>query len=68
MENGYPFEAVQEFTFEQLTEYLLKDKKADYGQLQFVLLETIGQPFVQKVELEQCREIDRQLRALLAEV
>ncbi|MGN7476472.1 3-dehydroquinate synthase [Solibacillus silvestris] len=68
IENGYPFEAVQEFTFEQLTEYLLKDKKADYGQLQFVLLETIGQPFVQKVELEQCREIDRQLRALLVEV
>lgn len=68
IENGYPFEAVQEFTFEQLTEYLLKDKKADYGQLQFVLLETIGQPFVQKVELEQCRETDRQLRALLAEV
>lgn len=68
MENGYPFEAVHEFTFDQLIEYLLKDKKADYGQLQFVLLETIGQPFVQKVELEQCREIDRQLRALLAEV
>lgn len=68
LENGYPFEAVHEFTFEQLTEYLLKDKKADYGQLQFVLLETIGQPFIQKVELAECEEIDQQLRTLLAEV
>ncbi|WP_339215737.1 3-dehydroquinate synthase [Solibacillus sp. FSL W8-0372] len=68
LENGYPFEAVHDFTFEQLTEYLLKDKKADYGQLQFVLLDTIGHPFVQKVELEKCEQIDQQLRALLAEV
>lgn len=68
LENGYPFKAVHEFTFEQLTEYLLKDKKADYGQLQFVLLETIGQPFVQKIELAECKEIDQQFRTLLAEV
>ena len=68
LENGYPFEAVHEFTFEQLTEYLMKDKKADYGQLQFVLLDTIGKPFVQKIELDECVEIDQQLRSLLAEV
>lgn len=67
-ENGYPFAAVHDFTFEQLTEYLMKDKKADYGQLQFVLLETIGKPFVQKVELAECKEIDEELRQLLAEV
>lgn len=68
LENGYPFEAVHEFTFEQLTEYLMKDKKADYGQLQFVLLDTIGKPFVQKIELAECAEIDQQLRNLLVEV
>lgn len=67
-ENGYPFDAVYDFTFEQLAEYLMKDKKADYGQLQFVLLETIGKPFVQKIELAECKEIDEQLRELLAEV
>jgi 3-dehydroquinate synthase len=67
-ENGYPFEAVHEFTFEQLTDYLMKDKKADYGQLQFVLLHTIGKPFMQKVTLTECQEIDQQLRTLLAEV
>ncbi|MEG0384628.1 MAG: 3-dehydroquinate synthase [Solibacillus sp.] len=68
IDSGYPFEAVQQFTFEQLTDYLLKDKKADYGVLQFVLLETVGKPFVQKIELEECEEIDKQLRQLLVEV
>lgn len=65
---GYPFDAVNQFTFDELTEYLLKDKKADYGILQFVLLEEVGKPFVQKIELAECREIDEQLRKLLAEV
>lgn len=68
LENGYPFEAVHDFTFEQLTEFLMKDKKAEYGELQFILLDTIGKPFVQKVELAECAEIDQQLRTLLAEV
>ena len=66
--SGYPFDAVNQFTFDELTEYLLKDKKADYGILQFVLLEEVGKPFVQKIELSECREIDEQLRKLLAEV
>lgn len=66
--SGYPFDAVNQFTFDELTEYLLKDKKADYGILQFVLLEEVGKPFVQKIELAECREIDEQLRKLLAEV
>lgn len=68
LENGYPFGAVHEFTFEQLTEYLMKDKKADYGQLQFVLLDTIGKPFIQIIELQECAQIDQQLRTLLGEV
>jgi 3-dehydroquinate synthase len=68
LENGYPFEAVHEYSFKQLASYLIKDKKADYGQLQFVLLNTIGKPFIQKVGLEECALIDQQLRNLLAEV
>lgn len=67
-DNGYPFEAVHMYSFAQLTEYLLKDKKADYGQLQFVLLEEIGKPFVKKIELSECEEIDAELRTLLSEV
>lgn len=68
LDNGYPFEAVHQFTFEQLAEFLVKDKKADYGELQFVLLDTIGKPFVQKVDLDECKEMDTQLRQLLLEV
>ncbi len=65
LDNGYPFEAVADYSFEQLTEYLMKDKKADYGELQFVLLEEVGKPYVKKITLEQCAEIDAELRTLL---
>lgn len=66
--NGYPFEAVNNYTFDELVEFLLKDKKADYGELQFVLLQQVGKPFVQKIDLALCRETDTEFRKLLAEV
>ena len=66
--NGYPFEAVNHYSFEELTEYLVKDKKAEYGVLQFVLLKKIGEPFVRPIELEECKEVDAEYRKLLAEV
>ncbi|MGE7091878.1 3-dehydroquinate synthase [Lysinibacillus sp. NPDC048646] len=68
VKNGYPFEAVNDYSFEQLTEYLLKDKKAEYGVLQFVLLTKIGEPFVQPIDLTECKEVDAEFRQLLAEV
>lgn len=68
LQNGYPFEAVAKFTFDELLTYLMKDKKAEYGQLQFVLLQKIGQPFVQQISQQECREIDHLLRKLLEEV
>ncbi|QDQ02095.1 3-dehydroquinate synthase [Lysinibacillus fusiformis] len=68
VKNGYPFEAVNNYSFEQLTEYLLKDKKAEYGVLQFVLLTKIGEPFVQPIDLTECKEVDAEFRQLLAEV
>lgn len=68
LRNGYPFEAIAKFNFDELINYLMKDKKAEYGELQFVLLQKIGQPFVQKVTQEECREIDLLLRELLEEV
>lgn len=67
-ENGYPFDAVNNYTFAQLKDYLVKDKKADYGQLQFVLLEDIGKPYIKKIELSECEEVDAELRKLLSEV
>ncbi|KOS69158.1 3-dehydroquinate synthase [Lysinibacillus contaminans] len=68
LKNGYPFEAVNHYSFEELMEYLLKDKKAEYGVLQFVLLERIGEPFVRPIELAECKEVDAEFRQLLAEV
>lgn len=66
--NGYPFDAVEQFTFDVLQEYLLKDKKADYGILQFVLLKDVGKPFVQKIDVAECKEVDGEFRQLLKEV
>jgi 3-dehydroquinate synthase len=63
--NGYPFEAVAKYDFDELLNYMLKDKKADFGELQFVLLQSIGQPFVQKVSADECRDIDTQFRQML---
>ena len=66
--NGYPFEAVSNYSFEALEPFLVKDKKVEYGELQFVLLNTIGEPFIQPIEISVCREVDLQYRALLMEV
>ncbi|WP_107942406.1 3-dehydroquinate synthase [Metasolibacillus fluoroglycofenilyticus] len=66
--SGYPFAAVKDYSFDELTTYLVKDKKAEYGELQFVLLQAIGEPFVQKIELAVCQEVDNELRNLIAEV
>ncbi|MDI7741401.1 3-dehydroquinate synthase [Lysinibacillus fusiformis] len=67
-DNGYPLEAVSNYPFETLEAFLVKDKKVEYGELQFVLLHTIGEPFVQTIELSECREVDLEYRALLMEV
>lgn len=63
--NGYPFDAVAKYDFDELLSYMLKDKKADFGELQFVLLQVVGEPFVQKVSADECRAIDTQFRQLL---
>lgn len=63
----YPFDAVAKFDFETLLSYMQKDKKAEYGELQFVLLSKIGEPYVQKVDVAQCQEVDVLLRQLIAE-
>ncbi|MDN4493864.1 3-dehydroquinate synthase [Ureibacillus aquaedulcis] len=66
--NGYPFEAVSTYSFETLESFLVKDKKVEYGDLKFVLLDTIGHPFMQSIALPECREVDSEYRALLMEV
>lgn len=66
--NGYPLFDTLEYPFEQLQTFLLKDKKVEYGELKFVLLREIGEPFIQTVSLSECREVDLEYRKLLMEV
>lgn len=65
---GYPYEEVSNYSFNELKGYLLKDKKVEYGKLNFVLLQTIGQPFVQTIDVVECEEIDVEFRQLIEEV
>ena len=64
-QNGYTFDEVAKHRFEELMNYMLKDKKADFGELQFVLLDEIGKPFVKKISVEECRTTDELFRQLL---
>ncbi|WP_342469681.1 3-dehydroquinate synthase [Ureibacillus sp. FSL K6-3587] len=66
--NEYPLKQVNNYSFEDLYEYLMKDKKIEYGKLKFVLLQEIGKPFVKEIEEKECREVDSELRCLLEEV
>ncbi|WP_010301086.1 3-dehydroquinate synthase [Kurthia senegalensis] len=67
-QSDYPFEAVSNFTFDELLTYMMKDKKVEFGQLQFVLLRRVGEPFVQTISADEARETDVRLRRLLQEV
>lgn len=65
--NNYPLAVVNNYDFEVLANYLMKDKKVAYGELQFVVLEAIGKPTVRTMTLAECQLIDNELRALLKE-
>lgn len=66
--NGYPFHEVEKYSFDELSEFLMKDKKVEYGTLKFVLLQNIGTPFVKDLELSECKEVDEEFRLLIKEV
>lgn len=47
---NYPFDVVQNFTFESLYQLMLKDKKNDEDGVQMVLLKEIGNPTVKHID------------------
>lgn len=55
--NGYTFDPVFQYGFDDLLSYMQKDKKAAFGKMNFVLLKKIGQPFVREISAEECREV-----------
>lgn len=68
LKNDYPLHEVERYPFSQLKQYLVKDKKVEYGNLKFVLLKQLGEPYVETIDIQTCEEIDEQLRQLLKEV
>ncbi len=59
---GYDFTSILPISFEKIAEFMLKDKKTTYKELHFVLLETIGNPFMKKIEMEDVHRCDEELR------
>ncbi|WP_153732221.1 3-dehydroquinate synthase [Sporosarcina obsidiansis] len=55
--NGYTFDPVFSYSFNELLSYMQKDKKASFGKMNFVLLKQLGQPFVQEISTEECQEV-----------
>lgn len=68
LKNDYPLYEVEHYPFTELKSYLVKDKKVEYGNLKFVLLNKIGEPYVETIDLQECEEVDQLLRKLLKEV
>jgi len=60
--HGYTFQPIYEHLFDVFMNYMEKDKKVSFGRLNFVLLDTIGNPFVKELSKEQCEQAFIQLR------
>ncbi len=58
----YSFQPVHEHPFDAFMGYMQKDKKMSHGQLNFVLLNGIGNPFVNTMTKEQCLQAFEQLK------
>ncbi|MHA6259642.1 3-dehydroquinate synthase [Sporosarcina sp. CAU 1771] len=60
--NGYTFEPVHSYSFETLMDYMMKDKKASFGKLNYALLQDVGSPYIQEVTGEQCEKAFLELK------
>ncbi|HEX5563886.1 MAG TPA: 3-dehydroquinate synthase [Sporosarcina sp.] len=55
--NGYSFAPILEHSFGSFLVFMEKDKKAAFGEMNFVVLEKLGIPFVKKVSAEECKQV-----------
>ncbi|QTD42178.1 3-dehydroquinate synthase [Sporosarcina sp. Te-1] len=60
--NGYTFNPIHQYPFRAFMDYMKKDKKSMYGQLNFVLLHEIGYPYVAAVTEEECETVFEELK------
>lgn len=66
--NNYPLEKINDIPFDQVLEYMRKDKKSSRGALQFVLLEKTGVPFMETIEEERAKTAYAEYRSMIREV
>lgn len=61
-EHDYTFEPVLTHSFEEFLAFMIKDKKAAFGDMNFVMLQKLGSPFVKKVKTEECETVFKELK------
>lgn len=59
---GYPVEAGLRFSFEEVYQVMTRDKKAYGGTVRFVLLNSIGEPYVTDMTKEELQKIEEHFR------
>lgn len=60
-DNGYTFNPVLEHSFKEFLTFMIKDKKATNGEMNFVILEKLGSPVVKKMSTKECEEVFNEL-------
>lgn len=60
-DNGYTFEPVHIYPFQLLLDFMMKDKKASFGKLNFALLHTIGNPYIKEIAQSECEDAYNEL-------
>lgn len=64
---GYPIQAILDVEFNSLMKFMKMDKKVLSGELVFVLLESLGKPFTQKVSERHCEQAYHELKSRIKE-
>ncbi|MTD30060.1 3-dehydroquinate synthase [Planomicrobium sp. YIM 101495] len=64
-QNDYPLGRLRETDFTELLPYMKKDKKSSDGQLNFVMLEQTGQPFMQTIDEQVATAAYGELKSLI---
>lgn len=60
--NGYTFEPVLNHSFNEFLLFMKKDKKATFGEMNFIVLKELGIPFVQNVTEIECERVFKELQ------
>ncbi|MFX3674709.1 MAG: 3-dehydroquinate synthase [Paenisporosarcina sp.] len=65
---GFSFDHVTKHSYEDIFTLMMRDKKVTYGDIHFVLLNKVGEPFMKVISSEVGNKADQQLRNWVKEV